>query len=41
MAARYDPMILQGQLNPMPQGYQTQIPRFDGTGPITTQQHID
>lgn len=41
MAGRHTPLVLTGQLNAMPQDYQSRIPQFDGTWPITTQQHID
>ena len=41
MEVRYAPLILQGPLANMPRDYQTKIPQFDGTSPITTQQHID
>ena len=41
MAARYAPLVLASILHNMPQDYQTRIPQFDGTGPITAQQHVD
>ena len=41
MVARYAPLVLPAQLNAMPQDYQSRIPQFDSTGPITAQQHID
>jgi len=41
MASHYAPLILHGQLHPMPQYYQTRIPQFDATGAINAQQPID
>lgn len=41
MAARYAPLVLQAPFANMPQDYQTRIPQFDGTRPITAQQQVD
>jgi hypothetical protein len=41
MAARYAPLVLAAPLHAMPQDYQTRLPQFDGTGPLSTQQHVD
>lgn len=41
MAARYSPLVFPAPLANMPQDYQSKIVLFDGTGPLTTQQHVD
>ena len=41
MEARYAPLVLAAPLHNMPQEYQNRIPQFDGTRPITVQQHVD
>jgi hypothetical protein len=41
MAARYAPLVLAAPLHAMPQDYQTRLPQFDGTGPLSAQQHVD
>jgi hypothetical protein len=41
MAARYAPLVLAAPLHAIPQDYQTRLPQFDGTGPLSAQQHID
>jgi hypothetical protein len=41
MAARYAPLVLTPPLHAMPQDYQTRLPQFDATGPLSTQQHLD
>jgi hypothetical protein len=41
MAARYAPLVLAAPLHSMPQDYQMRFPQFDGTGPLSAQQHVD
>ena len=41
MAALYAPLVLPQNLGAMPKDYQSKIPQFDNTQPITTQQHVD
>jgi hypothetical protein len=41
MAARYAPLVLAAPLHAMPQDYQTRLPQFDATGPLSAQQHVD
>jgi hypothetical protein len=41
MEARYAPLVLAAPLHAMPQDYQMRLPQFDGTRPLSTQQHVD
>jgi hypothetical protein len=41
MVAIYSPLVLAAPLHAMPQDYQMRLPQFDGTGPLSAQQHID
>jgi len=41
MATRYAPLVLPAPLANMPQDYQSKIVLFDGTSPLTAQQHVD
>lgn len=41
MAVIYAPLALQAYLNSMPQNYAKRLPKSDGTGLVTSQQHID
>jgi hypothetical protein len=41
MVARYAPLVLVIPLHDMPQVYQMTLPKFDGTGPLNAQQHVD
>jgi hypothetical protein len=41
MEARYAPLVLDTPLHAMPQDYQMRLPHFDGTWPLSAQQHID
>jgi hypothetical protein len=41
MVARYAPLVLATPLHAMPRNYQTRLPQFDGTGPLSAQQHVD
>ena len=41
MVARYAPLVLASPLHAIPQDYQTRLPKFDGTGPLDAQQHVD
>lgn len=41
MAARYAPLVLVAPLHDMAQDYQTRLPHFDSTGPLSAQQHVD
>ena len=41
MATRYAPLVFPAPLVAMPQDYLSKITLYDGTGPVTTQQHVD
>jgi hypothetical protein len=41
MATRYTPLVLATPLHSMPQDYQTRLPQFNGTRPLSAQQHVD
>jgi hypothetical protein len=41
MVAIYAPLVLAAPLHAIPQDYQMRLPQFDGTGPLSVEQHVD